>query len=125
RGSEPSDEDVLADVDYLRRASANPRALEAWVEASGEIDIRQALTGIQAPTLLIHGTEAGPYRIEGARYMAERIPGARLLELPGQPLVPAGAGLRRALDATEAFLKEAWESGAWEEPEPERVLATV
>jgi class 3 adenylate cyclase len=125
RGSEPSDEEVLADVDYLRRASASPRTLEAFVEASGETDIRQVLPGIQVPTLLIHGTEAVAYRIEGARYMAERIPGARLLELPGTPLIPWGADLRRALDEAEEFLTEAWESGAWDEPEPDRLLATV
>jgi pimeloyl-ACP methyl ester carboxylesterase len=125
RGSEPSEEDVLADIDYLRRASANPRTLEAYLEAAWENDIRQVLTGIETPTMLIHGTEAVGYRIDGARYMAERIPGARLLELPGQPLIPSGTALQRALDETEAFLKVAWESGAWEQPEPDRVLATV
>ena len=52
-------------------------------------------------------------------------PGARLLELSGAPALPWGADLGRALDETEAFLREAWEAGAWEEPEPDRVLATV
>ena len=125
RGEEPSDDDLAADVDYLRLASASPRSLEAFFDTVGEIDIRQALGGIQAPTLLVHGTEAATYPVEGSRYMAERIPGARLLELPGEPTIPAGAGLAHALDETEVFLCEAWESGAWEEPEPERVLATI
>jgi class 3 adenylate cyclase len=125
RGSEPSDEEVLANIDYLRRASASPRTLEAFIEAQGEVDIRQILSAIQVPTLLIHGSEAVPYRIEGARYMAERIPGARLLELAGQPLIPSAVGLQQALDETEAFLREAWESGAWEAPEPDRVLSTI
>jgi class 3 adenylate cyclase len=57
--------------------------------------------------------------------MAERIPGARLLELPGAPLIPWGRDLKRALDEAEAFLEEAWQSGPWDEPEPERVLATI
>jgi class 3 adenylate cyclase len=57
--------------------------------------------------------------------MAQRIQGARLLELPGSRLIPDGRNLTRMLDETEAFLKEAWETGAWDEPEPERVLATV
>jgi class 3 adenylate cyclase len=125
RGSEPSDEEILADVDYLRRASGNPRTLEAWIETLVEIDVRQVLPGIQVPTLLIHGAQAVPWPIEGARYTAERIPGARLLELPGESLIPAGAGLQRALDETETFLRDAWEAGAWEEPEPDRVLSTI
>jgi class 3 adenylate cyclase len=125
RGSEPSDEEILADVDYLRRACGNPRTLEAWVETFREIDVRQVLPGIGVPTLLIHGNQNVLWLIEGARDTAERIPGARLLELPGESLVPAGAGLQRALDETEAFLREAWEAGAWEEPEPDRVLATI
>ena len=29
------------------------------------------------------------------------------------------------LDETEAFLTEVWNSGGWEEPEPDRVLATI
>ena len=125
RGDEPSDADLAAEVDYLRIASASPRSLEAFFDTVGEIDIRQALGGIQAPTLLVHGTEAAPYPVEGSRYMAERISGARLLELSGASALPWGADLGRALDETEAFLREAWEAGAWEEPEPDRVLATV
>jgi class 3 adenylate cyclase len=66
-----------------------------------------------------------PYSIDGARYASTCIPAARMLELPGAPLIPWGADLRHALDETEAFLKEAWKSGAWEEPEPERMLATI
>jgi class 3 adenylate cyclase len=125
RGSEPSDEEVLAYVEYLRRASGNPRAFEEYLEWAWEVDIRQVLPGIQAPALVIHGSEAVPYRVEGARYLAERIPGARLLELQGAPLIPWGEDLQRALDETEAFLTGAWLSGAWEEPEQDRVLATI
>ena len=125
RGEEPSDDDLAAEVDYVRIASGSPRSLEAFFDTVGEIDIRQALGGIQAPTLLVHGTEAATYPVEGSRYMAERIPRARLLELPGAPVLPWGADLGSALDDTEAFLREAWEAGAWEEPEPDRVLTTV
>ncbi len=125
RGAEASDDEVVADADYLRRACASPNTLRAYREAFGEIDVRQVLPAIRVPTLLIHGTEALPYPIEGARYTAQQIPGARLLELPGEPIIPAGAGLASVLDETEAFLTEVWNSGGWEEPEPDRVLATI
>src|SRR5439155_20814328 len=52
-------------------------------------------------------------------------PGARLLELPGERLIPAAPALERTLDETEAFLHEVWESGAWDVPEPDRVIATI
>src|SRR5207245_1150751 len=54
RGSEPSDEDVLADIDYLRRAAGSPRGMETHLRAFGETDVRQVLSGIQVPTLIIH-----------------------------------------------------------------------
>jgi class 3 adenylate cyclase/pimeloyl-ACP methyl ester carboxylesterase len=125
RGTGPSEEELLRDLEYIRRAAGSPRAMQTFLAMHYELDVRQVLPGIQAPTLLINGTESTLYPIEAARWAAEQIPGARLLELPGQPLIPSGAGLQRALDEAEVFLKEAWESGAWDEPEPDRVLATV
>ncbi len=123
RGPGPSDEDVRADLEYLRRSAATPSTWQQWVDLFCDFDVRSALPAIRVPTLFIHGTEALGY--EGARWAAEQIPGARLFELPGAPAVPAGADLARALDESEAFLREAWEAGAWDEPEPDRVLATV
>jgi pimeloyl-ACP methyl ester carboxylesterase len=125
RGPGLGDDELFEDIDYLRRAAGSPRTMEAYQALLREIDVRQVLPGIRAPTLLIHGAEASPFSVDGARYMARQIPAARLLELPGAPMLPAGADLRRALDEAEAFLKDAWEGGAWDEPEPDCVLATV
>ena len=63
--------------------------------------------------------------VEGARQMAQQIAGARLVELPGASQVPYGAARRRMLDETEAFLSGLWQSDSWEEPDSDRVLATV
>jgi class 3 adenylate cyclase len=52
--------------------------------------------------------------------MAERIPGATLIEAPGDaPLTD------RLIDEAERFLRGVWEAGGLEEPEPDRVLATI
>ena len=48
-----------------------------------EIDVRDVLPAIRVPTLILHGTDDTVVPIEGARYMADRIPGARLVEVPG------------------------------------------
>jgi len=124
RGPELTDDEVLEDIDYLRRAAGSPKTMDAHIDLLHDIDVRRVLPSIRVPTLIVHGADARLYPIEGARYLASQIPGARLLELRGReiPTLPEWTG---ALDAAEAFLTEAWESGAWDEPEPDRVLATI
>jgi DNA-binding SARP family transcriptional activator/pimeloyl-ACP methyl ester carboxylesterase len=119
-----NDEQLAAFVDFNRRA-ASPGAWRALNAMNREIDVRHALPAIRVPTLVVHGGDDPPLPVEGARYIAERIPGARLLELPGELHFPAGAALDRAMDEIERFLAGVWEAGGWDETEPERVLATV
>ena len=118
------DEEIRAIRDYVRRASS-PGSMEAQATMLTEFDVRQVLPTIRVPTLLVHGTENPINPIGGARYMAERIPGARLVELEGELHLPVGPALDRTLDEIEAFLTDVWQAGGWEEPEPERVLATI
>ncbi|HET7647172.1 MAG TPA: adenylate/guanylate cyclase domain-containing protein [Gaiellaceae bacterium] len=110
-------------ADYFRR-SASPGSVAALNRMNMDIDVRHVLPAIRAPTLLVHGSE-DHIPIDGARWMAGQIPAARLVELPGARHVYFGAALGAACDAIEGFLTEAWESGAPEESQPERVLATV
>ena len=119
-----SDEEILVIRDYVRRASS-PGSMEAQATMLTEFDVRHVLPTIRVPTLLVHGIENPINPIGGARYMAERIPGARLVELEGELHLPVGAALDRTLDEIEAFLTEVWQGGGWEEPAPERVLATI
>ncbi len=119
-----SDDELELSAAYHRR-SASPGALDALLAIDHDIDSRHVLPAVRAPTLLVHGVDDMWASIEGARYMAERIPGARLVELPGELHLPIGPALDRTMDEIERFLEEVRESGAWEEPEPDRVLATV
>jgi class 3 adenylate cyclase len=59
-------------------------------------------------------------RVEEARYIAQHIPGARLVELPGDDHLPWTPDMDLALDEVERFL-----TGSIRRPEPDRVLATV
>lgn len=113
--------EVLAD--YFR-SSASPGAVDAINHMNREIDVRQALPAIVAPTLLFHG-EHDHLPIGGARFVAEQIPGARLIELAGAHHLPIGEPLALVGDETEAFLERVWDAGGWGEQEPDRVLATV
>jgi class 3 adenylate cyclase len=114
------------DLEYFRRAAVTPGTLSAIGAMNREVDVRHVLPSVRVPTLLVHSAEetAGAYPIGGARLMAERIPGARLVELPGDNIL-AVESLERALDETSRFLRGVWEAGRWEETETDRVLATV
>lgn len=112
------------DLEYFRRAAASPGTIASLAAMNREVDVRHVLPAVRVPTLLIHAVEEPAWPIGGARYLAEQIPGARLVEIPGKSLLD-GAGLEQTLDETDLFLRGVWESGSWHEPEPDRVLATV
>lgn len=69
------------------RLLASPGALVQLARMNAEIDVRPVLSTIRVPTLVLHRT-LDPIPIEGARWMAEQIPGARFVELPGGPHMP-------------------------------------
>jgi hypothetical protein len=77
---------------------------------------------VRVPTLVLHRVGDQCLTIEEARYVASRIPGARLVELPGEDHLPFVGDQDSMLDEIETFL-----AGFREEPAPERdlVLATV
>lgn len=107
-------------VDYFRQ-SASPGVMQALDELNEAIDVRDVLPAIKVPTLLLHGTD-DHVPVEGARYIAERIPAARLLELQGARHLPFGAEFERAMDEVQRFLVAACTAP---EAEPEAVLATI
>jgi class 3 adenylate cyclase len=90
-----------------------------------EIDVRHVLPAVRIPTLILHGSEDTIVPLEVAQYMAAKIPTARVVDVPGAGHLAFGKPALRAADAAKSFLTEAWEGGAWDEAEPERVLATV
>jgi pimeloyl-ACP methyl ester carboxylesterase len=65
------------------RASMSPAAARAMVAMNAAIDVRQALPAVHVPTLVIHRIGDGATPVEGGRFLAEQIAGARILELEG------------------------------------------
>jgi class 3 adenylate cyclase/pimeloyl-ACP methyl ester carboxylesterase len=104
----------------LTRGAAGPRAAQAFLRAMFEIDARPILPLIQAPTLVLHRTEAPLVPIEQGRFLADHIAGAKLVELAGTDWGLPWQGADIALDHVEEFL-----SGLRRPPEPTRVLSTV
>ena len=102
------------------RASASPGAAGAILKMNREIDVRIVLPATRVPTLILHRTAEHVIDVEHARYMAHHIPGAKLVELPGEDHQPWLGDRDTVLNEVEKFL-----TGKHQVLEPERVLATV
>lgn len=118
------EEEVETFLEMLRYGSS-PGALEALHRMNKEIDIRQVLPAVRVPTLVLHGSEDTLVPIEVARYVASRIPAARLVEIEGAGHLAFGSFSDAIAAEIEHFVKGVWEAGGWEDAEPDRVLATV
>ncbi len=104
---------------YLRRA-ITPGQFRVQVEQNAEGDIREVLPLIRAPALIIHGTDDRWIPIAHGRYLAERLPNARLIELDTGDHIPyTDVGLEVA-EEIEEFV-----TGTREAAEPDRRLATI
>lgn len=105
--------------DYLRM-SASPGAAVAFSRMNWQIDIRHVLPTIRVPTLVIHRERDAAMPVEHGRYLAEHIPTARYVELPGDDHLPFTGDADAVLDAVEPFL-----TGAEPARRAHPVLATV
>jgi pimeloyl-ACP methyl ester carboxylesterase len=67
---------------YLR-LSASPGVARDTRQVLHTLDVRDILPAVQAPTLVIHRRGDRMIHLDAGRYLADHIPGARLVELPG------------------------------------------
>jgi pimeloyl-ACP methyl ester carboxylesterase len=104
---------------YLRM-SASPGAAYALTLMNRDIDVRHALQTVRVPTLIVHRAGDRSLPVEGSRYMADRIQGAKLVVVPGDDHLPWVGDQDEVLDEVEEFL-----TGVRRGPDPDRVLATV
>jgi pimeloyl-ACP methyl ester carboxylesterase len=100
--------------------SASPGAAATLLKMNAQIDVRHVLPAIRVPCLIMHRTGDRAFPVEGARYMAERIAGAKYVEFPGQDHLPWVGEQDSIVDEIEEFL-----TGTRHGPETDRVLATV
>jgi pimeloyl-ACP methyl ester carboxylesterase len=102
------------------RNGASPGAMVAVLKMNQAIDVRSILPTISVPTLVVHcaGDQAVP--VVHGRHLAEHIPGARYIEVPGDDHLTIRDEHRRLYDDIEEFL-----TGIRPEPEVDRVLKTV
>jgi pimeloyl-ACP methyl ester carboxylesterase len=104
----------------LQVASATPRIAEQVMRIAFEIDVRAVAPTVRVPTLIVHAVGDRVCHIGNARWLAEHVPGARLVELDGDDHAPWGTGGDVLVEEVRELV-----TGAREAAEPDRVLATV
>jgi class 3 adenylate cyclase len=114
------DAELLRSWSRYERQSASPGMAKAIGHLATQVDIREILPAISVPTLLLHRAGDMSRPVEGARYMAERIPGATLVELEGDDHFPFAGDVDALIDELETFL-----TGARPARESDRRLLTV
>ena len=102
------------------RQSASPGMATAMIGWLYEVDVRHVLSSIRIPTLLLSHADATRIAPVHGRYIAERIEGARFVELPGADNYTWAGDTAPMLREIQEFL-----TGASPVIEPDRVLATV
>ncbi|MGH7782181.1 MAG: alpha/beta fold hydrolase [Candidatus Binataceae bacterium] len=107
----------------LERAAASPSAILALMRANYEIDVRHILPAIRVPALIFHRKGDALVPVEAGRYLAEQIPGAAYVELPGND------HLLQALDheVLDLLLDQIQEftTGKRDRARPDEILAAV
>src|SRR5437763_15762527 len=99
---------------------ARPSAAAPLRPMNRQKDAREILATLRVPTPILHRRNDPVVDVNQSRYMAERIPSARYVELDGIDQVPFMGDAEAVLREVEAFVK-----GVRDFAEPDRMLATV
>jgi class 3 adenylate cyclase len=117
---------LASDVEFRswwRRAGerfAGPAIAKAINVLAMSADIRAVLPLINTPTLVLHRVDNALVGIDHSRYLAAKIPGANLIELPGRDHLSFAGDTDVLLDNIEEFL-----TGTRGTPNTDRMLATI
>jgi class 3 adenylate cyclase len=104
----------------LERSGASPGMLAQLAEMFFDIDVRDVATSVHVPTLVLHRRHDRLVNVRHGRWLAEHMPNARFVEVPGDDHALEYENFDVILGEVEEFL-----TGARHVPEPDRILATV
>lgn len=103
-----------------QRMGASPGRSVKMARLIFDMDVRNVLSTISVPTLVLHRRDFRLFPVEFGRYLAEHIPGAKLVELDGADGFIYLGDMNGVMDEIEEFV-----TGARRAPDIDRVLATV
>jgi class 3 adenylate cyclase len=113
------DETAVRNLARCQRASATPRSAEAQSRYFTNVDVRDALPLIQAPTLVVHSDSNPSFPLSHGEYLAAHIAHAELVVWKGGP--------GTAAEAPDRFVNLVGEFLTGQRPavEPDRILASI
>jgi pimeloyl-ACP methyl ester carboxylesterase len=114
------DPDAIDFMARIERFAASPAMTQRIFEMFLDVDVRAVLPTIHVPTLVLHRHGDRVVNRRAGKELADRIPGARFVDLPGIDHLPWAGDSEAVLGEIEEFL-----TGVRSVPEPDRVLATV
>jgi class 3 adenylate cyclase len=117
----PIDEATVARYARFFRSAASPGSMIALNRMLRDSDVRAVLPTIQVPTLVMHTRDNPVEPVEQARFIAERIQGSTLVELPFADHMQIWEAADAVLENAERFARRIHD----DEAEFDRVLATV
>ena len=88
-----------------QRLGSSPGTIVQARRMLDELDVRDVLASIRVPTLVLHRANNTWVRVEHGRYLAEHIPGARYVEVPGSDYFPFLGNTDVFLDEIARFVK--------------------
>src|SRR3954470_6373700 len=116
----PWNEEVRASWARLERLTSSPRTVALMGPLFAKQDVRAVLPTIRVPTLVLHHRDDEYIPPAQGRYIAERIPGAKYVELPGRNMYHIVEPWRASFQEVAEFL-----TGHHADMADDRVLATV
>ena len=118
--SEADNPDSRAFFGRLERGSVSPGMIASLVTMFLSIDVRAVVPSVHVPTLVLHRRHDRLVNVRHGRWLAEHLPNAKLVEIPGDDHILWYQHPELALGEIQEFL-----TGVRSVPEPERVLATL
>jgi class 3 adenylate cyclase/pimeloyl-ACP methyl ester carboxylesterase len=116
----PWNEEIRATWAKQERLAASPRTVALMLPLS-QMDVRTVLPTVRVPTLVLHHADDQVVLPAGGRYIADHIPGAKYVELPGRNMFHfVEPDWRSSFQEIAHFL-----TGDQAEVPDDRVLATV
>ena len=116
----PWNEEIRATWARMERLSASPRTLALMLPLATELDVRAVLPTIRVPTLVLQHSDNQYIPPAKGKYIAEHIPDAKYVEVPGRNLYHGVEPWRQSFQEIAEFL-----TGHQAEVADDRVLATV
>ena len=103
------------------RMTCSPKQAGAYLRQNQAVDIRHVIPSIAVPTLVMHRQDTPPYtQIETSQSLADQIPGARFVAVPGKGLYMFEKPYAQILNHIEAFV-----TGISPTADINRALATI